>query len=81
VSSTTLMAYSLYTFSAVNLPENHLMMLTIPFVLYGIFRYIYLVQVNDAGGAPEDVILSDRALQMDILLWGLSVVAIIYLSK
>lgn len=80
VSSTTLMAYSLYTFSAVNLPENHLMMLTIPFVLYGIFRYIYLVQVNDAGGAPEDVILSDRALQMDILLWGLSVVAIIYLS-
>jgi hypothetical protein len=59
VSSTTIMAYSLYTFSAVNLPENHTMMLTIPFVIYGIFRYLYLIQVKGAGGAPEDMVLSD----------------------
>jgi hypothetical protein len=54
VSATTIIAYSLYTFSAVNLPANHSMMLTIPFVLYGIFRYLYLLQVKHTGGAPEN---------------------------
>ncbi len=78
VSSTTIIAYSLYTFSAPNLPENHIMMLTIPFVIYGIFRYLWLVQVRHSGGAPEDVLLSDRPLQVSIILWGLSVVLIFY---
>jgi len=50
VSGTTIMAYSLYTFSAPNLPENHSMMLTIPFVLYGIFRYLYLIQAGISSG-------------------------------
>ncbi len=80
VLSTTIIAYSLYTFSAVNLPENYLMMLTIPFVLYSLFRYLYLIQVEDAGGAPEEVLLSDIPLQITIVLWGISVVGIIYLS-
>jgi 4-hydroxybenzoate polyprenyltransferase len=79
VSSTTILAYSLYTFSAPNLPANHSMMLTIPFVLYGVFRYLYLVQSKHAGGAPEEVLFSDRPLQFTILLWGLSVLAIFYL--
>jgi 4-hydroxybenzoate polyprenyltransferase len=79
VSSTTLVAYSLYTFSAPNLPDNHSMMLTIPYVLYGIFRYLYLVQVKQAGGAPEDVIMSDRPLQATVFLWGLSILVIFYL--
>jgi len=79
VSSTTILAYSLYTFSAPNLPENHSMMLTIPFVLYGVFRYLYLVQSKHAGGAPEEVLLSDRPLQLTILLWGLAVMGIFYL--
>lgn len=78
VSGTTIIAYSLYTFSAPNLPDNHIMMLTIPFVLYGIFRYLYLVQVTHSGGAPEDVLLSDRPLQVTILLWGFSVMMIFY---
>ncbi|HEY57007.1 MAG TPA: decaprenyl-phosphate phosphoribosyltransferase [Anaerolineae bacterium] len=78
-SATTIMAYSLYTFSAPNLPSNHAMMLTIPFVTYGIFRYLYLVQVEGQGGAPEDALLSDRPLQAAILLWALSVVVIFYL--
>jgi len=79
VSSTTIVAYSLYTFSAPNLPASHAMMLTIPFVLYGIFRYLYLVQVKHAGGAPEEVLLSDRPLQVTILLWGLAVLLVFYI--
>ncbi len=78
VSSTTIIAYSLYTFSAPNLPDNHTMMLTIPFVLYGVFRYMYLIQVKHRGGAPEEVLLSDRPLQATILLWGLAVLIILY---
>ncbi|MDD2695814.1 MAG: decaprenyl-phosphate phosphoribosyltransferase [Anaerolineales bacterium] len=78
VSSTTIIAYSLYTFSAPNLPGNHIMMLTIPFVLYGIFRYLYLIQVKHSGGAPEEVLLADRPLQVTILLWGFSILLIFY---
>jgi len=79
VSSSTIMAYSLYTFSAPNLPTNHSMMLTIPFVLYGVFRYLYLIQVKQAGGAPEELLLSDRPLQATILLWGIAVLIFFYL--
>ncbi len=81
VSSTTIIAYSLYTFSAPDLPDNHTMMLTIPFVIYGIFRYLYLVQVQHSGGAPEDLLLTDRPLQISIILWGLSVLAIFYVNS
>jgi 4-hydroxybenzoate polyprenyltransferase len=79
VSATTIVAYSLYTFSAPNLPENHAMMLTIPFAIYGIFRYLYLVQMKHSGGAPEEVLYSDRPLQITIVLWGLAVMAVFYL--
>ncbi len=78
VSSTTIIAYSLYTFSAPNLPDNHVMMLTIPFVIYGVFRYLYLVQVQHCGGAPEEVLMSDRPLQATILLWGIAILFIFY---
>ncbi len=77
-TSTTIIAYSLYTFSAPNLPANHSMMLTIPFVIYGIFRYLYLVAVEKKGGAPEVVVLSDRPLQVAVLLWGVMVFLIFY---
>ena len=79
VSSTTIIAYSLYTFSAPNLPDNHAMMLTIPFVLYGIFRYLSLMQIKKMGGEPEEILLKDRPLQIDILLWVISVMVIFYL--
>jgi 4-hydroxybenzoate polyprenyltransferase len=79
VSSTTIIAYSLYTFSAPNLPENHVMMLTIPFVIYGIFRYLFLIQIKNSGGAPEELLLKDLPLQATFLLWGLSVLLIFYI--
>jgi len=78
VSGTTIVSYSLYTFSAPNLPANHSMMLTIPFVLYGIFRYLYLIQVKQSGGEPEEIVLADRPLQLTIFFWGISVLAIFY---
>jgi 4-hydroxybenzoate polyprenyltransferase len=80
VSSSAIITYSLYTFSAPNLPANHTMMLTIPFVIYGIFRYLYLLQVKHIGGEPEEVLLTDHPLQATIFLWVLSVVVIFYLS-
>lgn len=81
VSATTIIAYSLYTFSAPNLPENHTMMLTIPFVLYGIFRYLSLMQISKKGGEPEDLLINDRPLQITVVLWGVAVLLIFYLSK
>ena len=80
VSGTTIVAYSLYTFSAPNVPQNDSMMLTIPFMMYTIFRYLYLIEVKHEGGAPEEILLSDRPFQIAMILWGAAVLAIFYLS-
>lgn len=80
VSGMTIVSYSLYTFSAPNLPTNHTMMLTIPFVVYAIFRYLYLIEVEHSGGAPEEILLSDRPFQLSMVLWAAAVLAVFYLS-
>jgi len=80
VSGMTIVAYSLYTFFRPEAPGGYALMLTIPFVVYAIFRYLYLIQVKDAGGEPEEILLSDRPFQISILLWGLAVLAVFYLS-
>lgn len=80
VSGTTIVAYSLYTFSAPNVPANHSMMLTIPFVMYAIFRYLYLIHVEKQGGAPEDILITDRPFQIAMVLWALVVLVVFYLS-
>ena len=79
VSGTTIVSYSLYTFSAPNLPENHTMMLTIPFVVYGIFRYLYLIQIKGEGGAPDELFLTDKPLQATIFFFGVAVLIIFYI--
>jgi 4-hydroxybenzoate polyprenyltransferase len=78
VMTTAVVAYSLYTFLAEGVPENHVMMLTIPFVVYGIFRYLYLIQVREEGGAPEEILLRDRPLQVDLVLYGIVAIAALY---
>ncbi len=78
VTSATVIAYSLYTFSAEYLPRNQSMMLTIPFLLYGIFRYLYLIHVRGVGGSPEEVLLTDRPLQLTVVGWGLACTVILY---
>ena len=79
VASVTVMAYSLYTFSAENLPRDHSMMLTIPLVVYGIFRYLYLVRVKHQGGAPEDMLLTDPGLLGTVVAWAVLSVVVLYL--
>jgi len=63
------------------LPANHSMMLTVPFVVYSIFRYLYLIQVERAGGAPEEIVMMDRPLQAGVVLWALSAMGILYLQR
>ncbi|MBN2044848.1 MAG: decaprenyl-phosphate phosphoribosyltransferase [Anaerolineales bacterium] len=79
VITITIMTYSLYTFVAPNLPESQITMLTIPFVIFGVFRYLYLLQVEGHGEAPEEIVLSDFPFIVNILIWGLSIIAIFYL--
>lgn len=79
VTTSAVVAYSLYTFLAEGLPENHAMMLTIPFVLYGIFRYLYLIHIRNEGGAPEEILLRDRPMQVTLLLYGVMVFVALYL--
>jgi 4-hydroxybenzoate polyprenyltransferase len=77
VTPSILMAYCLYTFSST---QSRTMMLTIPFVLYGVFRYEYLIDKENVGGKPEDVFWKDKPFLIDMLLWGVSVLVIIYLK-
>jgi len=76
VTASTVMAYSLYTFSTNS--GNYNMMITIPFVLYGIFRYQYIIYKKKEGGSPEETVLSDIPLIASILLWGIVSVVILY---
>jgi 4-hydroxybenzoate polyprenyltransferase len=82
VTASTLMAYALYTIA----PDTQARLgtarlpLTIPFVLYGIFRYLYLLYRRDLGGNPSEHLLTDRALLIDLGLWALAVITILYLA-
>ena len=79
VMTSAVVSYSLYTFLADGLPDNHVMMLTIPFVLYGLFRYLYLIHVRGEGGAPEEILLRDHPMQITLLLWVGTIYVALYL--
>ena len=81
VTAATVMAYSLYTFSAPNLPANNAMMLTIPVVLYGLFRYLFLIHVRGLGGSPEELLLTDRPLLGASVAWLLLSMAALYVLR
>jgi 4-hydroxybenzoate polyprenyltransferase len=80
VTASTLVAYIIYCLS----PETtarfgtHWLVLTVPFPIYGIFRYLYLVHRRDGGGSPSEMLLLDRPLLACVALWGLTVVTVIY---
>ena len=67
VAASTVIAYSLYTFTA---RDSRTMMVTIPYVLFGVFRYLLLIQRDDVGEEPENVLLTDRPLLGTIALWA-----------
>lgn len=81
VTTSTLVAYILYTIESpsVLLSNTKLALITVPFVMYGLFRYMYLVYVKGEGSAPDEVLLQDRPLQFSIILWGLSFITVLYI--
>jgi 4-hydroxybenzoate polyprenyltransferase len=80
VTASTVTAYALYTMSPETVAKFHtrLLPLTLPFVLYGIFRYLYLLYRRQLGGNPSDLLLNDRALLLNTVLWMLSLLVLIY---
>jgi 4-hydroxybenzoate polyprenyltransferase len=80
VTASTVTAYALYTMSPETVAKFHtsLLPLTLPFVLYGIFRYLYLLYRRQLGGNPSDMVVRDRALLVNTLLWLVVVLLIVY---
>ena len=80
VTSSAVTAYALYTMSPETVAKFHtrLLPLTLPFVLYGIFRYLYLLYRRELGGNPSDLVLSDRGLLLNTTLWMAAVLVLIY---
>jgi 4-hydroxybenzoate polyprenyltransferase len=80
VTASTLIAYIFYTISPETVQNfnTEYLALTIPFPLYGIFRYLYLVHQREGGGSPADMLLTDRPLLACVALWALAVILIIY---
>jgi len=81
VTGSTILSYAIYTISPAtteHAPPAHLV-LTIPFVTYGVFRYLYLVYHRGSGGAPSELLLRDVPLLVDVALWGATVVGLLYL--
>lgn len=80
VTASTLVAYAFYTVSPETIQNFNTdkLGLTLPFPLYGIFRYLYLVHQKSGGGSPSDMLLTDKPLLLCVLLWALTVALIIY---
>ena len=80
VAASTLVAYIIYCLNSETTERfgTHWLVLTVPFPIYGIFRYLYIVHRKDGGGNPSEMLLNDRPLLACVALWSLTVVAIIY---
>lgn len=80
VAAATLVAYIIYCLSSETIERfgTHWLVLTVPFPIYGIFRYLYIVHRKDGGGNPSEMLLTDRPLLACVALWSVAVVTIIY---
>jgi len=76
-----ILAYALYTLSVeiIRGAKGHLMIYTVPFVVYGVFRYLYLMYMHKEGGDPAEIVFSDKPLLFDLFLWLVSTCVILYL--
>ena len=81
VTASTLICYALYTMSKDTVEKlgTSKLIYTIPFVLYGIFRYLYLVHQKEEGGSPTEIMFADKPMIIDICLWVISSVVFIYI--
>lgn len=81
ITAATIIAYILFTVLAPTLPQNPpWMMLTVPFVLYAIFRYLYLIYKQGGGGSPAEIVLGDRSFAIAIVLWGVTALLVLALA-
>ncbi len=80
VTASTILAYALYTMSEETIAKfgTKNLIFTIPYILYGIFRYLYLIHQKGSGGNPGHILLNDKPLFINILLWVITVVIILY---
>jgi len=83
VTASTLTAYMFYTMDPDTVAKYRTDRLawTIPFVLYGIFRYLYLVHQKEQGGSPTDILITDRPLLVTVALWAAAIVLIVYAAS
>jgi 4-hydroxybenzoate polyprenyltransferase len=81
VTTSTFITYLLYTIEvdAGKVYGIQLALITVPFVLYGLLRYLYLIHVRNEGSAPDEVLLKDRPLQLTIIAWGISFISLLYI--
>ncbi|MBG9788227.1 decaprenyl-phosphate phosphoribosyltransferase [Brevibacillus laterosporus] len=78
VTSATIISYSLFTFTSGRTIQ---LMWTIPFVIFGIFRYLYLIMMGNKGGSPEKVLLEDKPILVTVLLYVVAVTSIILIFE
>ena len=83
VTTSILIAYILYAIEAPSLllAGNNLALITIPFVMYALFRYLYLIHVEGEGSAPDEVLFRDFPLLASIVLWGITFIIILYIPR
>jgi 4-hydroxybenzoate polyprenyltransferase len=79
VTSATIISYALWT--TIGYKGQQSMIYTLPFVVYGIFRYLYIAYKKKEGGAPEIVLLTDIPILIDVILWGIAVLLLVYIGK
>lgn len=80
VSASTVVAYALYTMSEATIGKfgTRNLVFTVPFILYGIFRYLHLIYKKGMGGKPENILATDKPLMIDIILWVITAAIILY---
>jgi 4-hydroxybenzoate polyprenyltransferase len=83
VTAATIIAYTLFTFTSRTMPVEPypVMLVTVPIVIYAIFRYLYLIHRHGAGGSPEELVLKDIPLAVSIVAWGATVLLLLILFR
>lgn len=83
VTAATIIAYTLFTFTSRTMPTEPypVMLVTVPIVIYAIFRYLYLIHRHGAGGSPEELVLKDIPLAASIVTWGVTVLVLLIMFR